>query len=103
LDHVYGPDKNTKNIYNDRVQELVKWVGGGGMSMLLAYGQTGSGKTFTVSGMEKLVVEKLMEWKVSGKWDVHMCIFEVAGNNLFGKLISVNDPSLGKALTSCFN
>jgi kinesin family protein 2/24 len=81
----------------------VKWVVGGGMSMLLAYGQTGSGKTFTVSGMEKLVVEKLMDGKVSGKWDVHMCIFEVAGNNLFGKLISVNDPSPGKALTSCFN
>jgi kinesin family protein 2/24 len=64
----------------------VQWVGGGGMSMLLAYGQTGSGKTFTVSGMEKLVVEKLMDGKVSGKWDVHMCIFEVAGSNMCGML-----------------
>ena len=73
MDHVYGPDKNTKNIYDDRVQELVKWVVGGGMSMLLAYGQTGSGKTFTVSGMEKLVVEKLMDGKVSGKLDFRGC------------------------------
>ncbi len=103
MDHVYGPDKDTKDIYDDRVQELVKWVGGGRMSMLLAYGQTGSGKTFTVSGMEKLVVEKLMDGKVSGKWDAHMCIFEVSGSNLFGMLINVNDLSLGKVLTNCFN
>jgi kinesin family member 2/24 len=83
---VYGPDNSTEDIYDDRVQELVRWVGAGGMSILLAYGQTGSGKTFTVSGMEKLVVEKLMEGKISGKWDVHMCIFEVAGSNMYGML-----------------
>jgi kinesin family member 2/24 len=52
--------------------------------MLLAYGQTGSGKTFTITGLEKLVVEKLMDGKLSGKWDVHMCIFEVAGSNMYG-------------------
>jgi kinesin family protein 2/24 len=56
------------------------------MSMLLAYGQTGSGKTFTVTGLEQLVVEKLMDVKVSRKWDIHMCIFEVAGSNMFGQL-----------------
>ena len=52
--------------------------------MLLAYGQTGSGKTFTVTDLEKSVVEKLMDG--SGKWDVRMCIFEVAGSNMFGML-----------------
>jgi kinesin family protein 2/24 len=67
--------------------------------MLLAYGQTGSGKTFTVSGMEQLVVEKLMDGKVSGKWDVHMCIFEVAGSNMYGTLSSMADPSLRHPLT----
>jgi kinesin family protein 2/24 len=36
--------------------------------------------------MEKLVVKKLMDGKVSGKWDVHMCIFEVAGSNMCGML-----------------
>ena len=56
------------------------------MSMLLAYGQTGSGKTFTVTGLEKLVVKKLMDGKVSGKWDTYMCIFEVAGSNMYGQL-----------------
>jgi kinesin family protein 2/24 len=33
--------------------------------MLLAYGQTGSEKTFTITGLEKLVVEKLMDRKLS--------------------------------------
>jgi kinesin family protein 2/24 len=56
------------------------------MSMLLAYGQTGSGKTFTVTGLEKLIVEKLMDGKLSGQWDIHMCIFEVAGSNMYGQL-----------------
>jgi kinesin family member 2/24 len=59
------------------------------MSMLLAYGQTGSGKTFTVTGLEKLVVKKLMDGKVSGKWDTYMCIFEVAGSNMYGQLLHI--------------
>jgi kinesin family protein 2/24 len=60
------------------------------MSMLLAYGQTGSGKTFTITGLEKLVVEKLMGEKMSGKWDIYMCIFEVAGNNMYGQLYTLH-------------
>jgi kinesin family protein 2/24 len=55
------------------------------MSMLLAYGQTGSGKTFTVTEIERLVVRKLMSGPEAGKWNVYVSIFEVAGNNMFGK------------------
>jgi kinesin family member 2/24 len=83
---VYGPEKNTKDIYEDRVLELVKWVQGGGMSMLLAYGQTGSGKTFTVTELERLVVGELMDRDSSSKWDLHISVFEVAGSNMYGKL-----------------
>jgi kinesin family protein 2/24 len=68
------------------VQELVEWVQGGGMSMLLAYGQTGSGKTFTVIELERLVVGKLMDGDLSSKWDLHISVFEVAGSNIYGKL-----------------
>jgi kinesin family member 2/24 len=85
LDEVYGPEKSSQDIYEDKVQQLVKWVWDGGMSVLLAYGQTGSGKTFTVTALESLVVERLMDGKLGGKKDVHMCIFEVFGNNLYGK------------------
>lgn len=83
---MYGPEKSTKNIYEDRVQELVEWVQGGGMSMLLAYGQTGSGKTFTITELERLVVGKLIDGDSSSKWDLHISVFEVAGSNMYGKL-----------------
>jgi len=69
------------------------------MSMLLAYCQTGSGKTFTVSGMEQLVVGKLMDGKVSGKLDIHMCIFEVAGSNMYGTW-NIDGASIILSLTS---
>jgi kinesin family protein 2/24 len=49
--------------------------------MLLAYGQTGSGKTYSVTGLERLLVEKLMR---DAEKEVHICVFEVAGNNLYG-------------------
>jgi kinesin family protein 2/24 len=53
--------------------------------MLLAYGQTGSGKTYTVAGLERLLVDKLIDGQVSGKKEVRVCIFEVFGSNMFGK------------------
>ena len=71
------------------------------MSMLLAYGQTGSGKTFTVSGMEKLVVDRLMDGNMSGRRDIHMCIFEVAGSNMYGALHSTHDHDFLLLLTYC--
>lgn len=85
MDQVYGPERSTKDIYDDRVQELVQWVRGGGMSMLLAYGQTGSGKTFTVTELERIVVRKLMDEDSLCKWDVHISVFEVAGTNMYGE------------------
>ncbi|KAF4625678.1 hypothetical protein G7Y89_g12487 [Cudoniella acicularis] len=100
VDEVYGPDKSTRDIYDDRVQELTKWVWDGGMSLLLAYGRTGSGKTFTVTGLEKLVVEELMDGKLAGVREVHVCIFEVTGNNLYDLLndrvqVSIMEDAFG--------
>lgn len=53
--------------------------------MLLAYGQTGSGKTYTVTGLERLLVGKLIDGQALGKKEVRVCIFEVSGSNMFGK------------------
>lgn len=83
LDQVCGPSSSTEDIYKDRVSELVKWSVDGGTSMLLAYGQTGSGKTYSVTGLERLLVEKVMG---DSEKDVQICVFEVAGNNLYGTL-----------------
>ena len=54
------------------------------MSILLAYGQTGSGKTFTVTELERQVVERLMDGKLAGRKEIHMCIFEIFGNSAYG-------------------
>lgn len=51
-----------------------------------AYEQAGSGKTFTITGLERLVVGKLMDGESVHKWDMHMSIFEVAGSNTYGRL-----------------
>lgn len=56
--------------------------------MLLAYGQTGSGKTYTVTGIERLLVDTLIQGQSSGKKEVRVCIFEVAGSNMFGEQFS---------------
>lgn len=85
---MYGPEKNTKDIYEDRVQALVEWAQQGGTSLLLAYGQTGSGKTFTVAELQRLVVGKFMDRDSSSKWDLHISIFEVAGSNVCGNLFT---------------
>jgi len=82
---VYGFGKSSRDIYDDRVHQLVQWVLDGGTSMLLAYGQTGSGKTFTITELERLVVDRLMNGEPASKWDVYVCIFEVAGSNVYGK------------------
>lgn len=90
MDEVYGPEKSTKDIYESRVNELVQWSLEGRTSMLLAYGQTGSGKTFTVTGLEKLLVGKLMECELSGGKEMHVCIFEVLGSSVYGKFPAVD-------------
>ncbi|TVY58794.1 Diatom spindle kinesin-1 [Lachnellula suecica] len=89
LDEVYGPETSTKGIYDSPggVSELADYALAGKTGMLLAYGQTGSGKTFTVVGLEELLVEKLMSAKDR---EVHVCIFEVAGKNLYDLLNNRN-------------
>lgn len=85
MDQVYGPEATTQQIYDDGVKELVQYALEGGTAMLLAYGQTGSGKTYTVTGLEKLLVNMLIEGQASWKKNVRVSIFEVAGSSIFGK------------------
>ena len=60
------------------------WSWGGGVSTLFAYGQTGSGKTYTVNELERLAAAQLMNGTLEGNRDIHMCMFELAGNAAFG-------------------
>ncbi|KAK1986333.1 P-loop containing nucleoside triphosphate hydrolase protein, partial [Colletotrichum cereale] len=86
-------------IYQDLVQPLVPWAWGGGVSTMFAYGQTGSGKTFTVSAIEKLVAQSLMEENREGERRVYACIIELAGNSSFDLLNSRKPFSI---LEDCF-
>eukprot|EP00798_Chlamydomonas_sp_ICE-L_P003492 gene3493-13558_t len=50
LDHVFGPEWTTRNIYEATTTPLVHKVVSGFNSTVFAYGQTSSGKTFTMRG-----------------------------------------------------
>lgn len=68
------------------MNQLVPFACSGGISTLFAYGQTGSGKTFTVSGLQKLVVEELMACvRATTSTKVSVTIVELAGNAGYGK------------------
>ncbi|GKT56244.1 diatom spindle kinesin 1 [Colletotrichum tofieldiae] len=100
LDRAYGPEDTSEQIYQDLVQPLVPWAWGGGVSTMFAYGQTGSGKTFTVSAIEKLVAQSLMNGGLEGDRKVFACIIELAGNSSFDLLnsrkpISILEDSFG--------
>ncbi|KAF2491254.1 P-loop containing nucleoside triphosphate hydrolase protein [Lophium mytilinum] len=100
VDCVFGPDDSTGDVYKELVEPLVPWAWGGGVGTLFAYGQTGSGKTFTVTAIERLVAEQLMGGQLEGEREVHVCIFELAGNVAFDllnshKRISILEDSFG--------
>jgi centromeric protein E len=50
LDHVYGPEATTTQLYQRSVKSLVNRAMEGYHSAILAYGQTSTGKTFTMTG-----------------------------------------------------
>lgn len=57
--------------------------------MLLAYGQTGSGKTYTISGLESLLVDRMIEEQSLGLREVRVCIFEISGSTMLGKQLRI--------------
>lgn len=50
LDHVFGPEWTTRQIYEATAQSLIHKVVSGFNSTVFAYGQTSSGKTHTMRG-----------------------------------------------------
>lgn len=53
LDHVYGPETNTKQLYHKSCLDLVHAAMDGYHTSILAYGQTSTGKTHTMAGTSK--------------------------------------------------
>ena len=52
LDHVYGPEATTTQLYQRSIKSLVDRAMEGYHSAILAYGQTSTGKTFTMTGTQ---------------------------------------------------
>jgi centromeric protein E len=50
LDHVYGPESTTTQLYQRSIKSLVDRAMDGYHSTIMAYGQTSTGKTFTMTG-----------------------------------------------------
>lgn len=93
-------ETTTEEIYEELIVDLVPYAWNGGVGTLFAYGQTGSGKTFTVSKVEELVAETIMNGTLEGKREVYMTIIDLAGNAAFDLLneresISLREDSLG--------
>lgn len=100
LDQVFGADATTDEIYGGVVKDLVSFAWDGGIGTLFAYGQTGSGKTFTISRLEQLAIQSLLEGSFSGPRKIYMTIIELAGNAAFDLLnarkpVSVLEDSFG--------
>jgi kinesin family protein 2/24 len=86
VDRLFNSETTTEEIYDDLVADLVPFAWNGGIGTLFAYGQTGSGKTFTVSRLEQLVAETLMDGGLKGEKEVYMTIIDLAGNSAFDLL-----------------
>jgi len=80
--------------------DLVHLAWNGGIGTFFAYGQTGSGKTFTVSRLEQLIAESLMDGSLKGQRQIYMTIIDLAGNSAYDLLnsrkpISILEDSFG--------
>lgn len=51
LDHVFGPEWTTAQVYTATTQQLIHKMVKGFNSTVFAYGQTSSGKTFSMRGV----------------------------------------------------
>lgn len=100
MDKLYGPEATTEQIYHDLVMPLVPWAWDGGIGTMFAYGQTSSGKTLTVSGLERLVADTLMNGSLEGERTISVSIIELAGQTAYDllnnrKQISILEDSFG--------
>ncbi|KAK5942582.1 hypothetical protein PMZ80_005147 [Knufia obscura] len=100
VDKLFTSETTTKEIYDTLVEDLVPFAWSGGIGTLFTYGQTGSGKTFTVTGLQKLVAESLIDGSPNGERQVSLTVIDLAGNSAFDLLnarkpVSILEDSSG--------
>ncbi|KXJ89934.1 P-loop containing nucleoside triphosphate hydrolase protein [Microdochium bolleyi] len=60
IDRLFDGETTTGAIYTEAVAKLIPFACVGGIATLFAYGQSDSGKTFTISRLEELAIQALM-------------------------------------------
>eukprot|EP00201_Polytomella_parva_P018498 CAMPEP_0175057860 /NCGR_PEP_ID=MMETSP0052_2-20121109/11500_1 /TAXON_ID=51329 ORGANISM="Polytomella parva, Strain SAG 63-3" /NCGR_SAMPLE_ID=MMETSP0052_2 /ASSEMBLY_ACC=CAM_ASM_000194 /LENGTH=403 /DNA_ID=CAMNT_0016323123 /DNA_START=109 /DNA_END=1316 /DNA_ORIENTATION=- len=102
LDHVFGPERSTHELYETTAQGLIYKVMDGFNGTVLAYGQTSSGKTHTMRGTSEspglisLAVEeafKLIKQKEDRNIVTHVSYMELYNEKLYD-LLSNDDRKL---------
>ncbi|KAK6069433.1 kinesin motor domain-containing protein [Seiridium cupressi] len=81
VDELFDSETTTEDIYAKLIDRLIPFARDGGIGTVFAYGQTGSGKTFTISRIEELVAETLMDGSLGGQREVYITIIDLAGNS----------------------
>ncbi|KAK9416643.1 putative Kinesin motor domain-containing protein [Seiridium unicorne] len=81
VDELFDSETTTEDIYAKLIDRLIPFAWDGGIGTVFAYGQTGSGKTFTISRIEELVAETLMDGSLGGQREVYITIIDLAGNS----------------------
>jgi kinesin family protein 2/24 len=103
VDRLFNSQTTTEDIYNDIVADLIPIAWNGGVGTIFTYGQTGSGKTFTISRLEQLVADSLMNvsnGSLEGQRQIYITIVDLAGNSAYDLLnsrkpISILEDSFG--------
>ncbi|KAI0530493.1 hypothetical protein KFK09_000037 [Dendrobium nobile] len=62
FDRVFGPNSDTRQVYEEGAKEVALSVVNGINSSIFAYGQTSSGKTYTMNGITVYTVEDIYEY-----------------------------------------
>ena len=58
---VFGPERSTKEVYQDVFRPAVEQMAQGFNVTLFAYGQTGSGKTHTMTGDARVSSQNFLD------------------------------------------
>ena len=82
LDHAFGEDSTTQQIYLATTLPLVDHVvSTQGRATVFCYGQTGSGKTYTMNGIQQILAHDLYGQlaEVQSELDITVAFFELYG------------------------
>jgi len=87
LDHAFGEDSTTEQIYLATTLPLVDHVvNSQGRATVFCYGQTGSGKTYTMNGIQQILAYDLYGQLAEDEYEITVAFFELYAGNVLDLL-----------------